>query len=376
MPLTRIRVVDLSRLLPGPYATQLLADLGADVIKVEESSRGGDPLRFFEPLAPDGNSVLFHALNRGKKSVALPLRTEAGVRELKLMLAEADVVVESFRPGVLEKMLGQSVDELLAEYPRLIVARLSGFGQASAIPGHDANFMASGGVLGMMKNPAILPIQVADLAGGAWPAALQICAALYSRDIPSVTGSGAPSSSRKIDVNLTHGAHATLCLPLARHAMSGAQVGAGVDELGGSAVAYSVYRGKDGEQLTVGAIEPHFWKRMCVALEVDPKSATRRDLEDAFATKSASDWERELLALDVPVTRVRSPEESAEHLEEDLATAATVQVQIGHRTLRLTRTPLSIGKACTAPGPLLGQHGGVEMDSRPPPAAAGKAPER
>ena len=146
-PLKGVRILDLSRLLPGPYATQLLRDLGASVTKVEDASAGGDPLRHYEPRASDGTSAMFHAINRGKGSVSLPFRDPATRDALRRMVGESDVVVESFRPGTLEAMLGvASSAELLETHRRLVLVRLSGYGPHRSEPGHDLNFMAAAGV--------------------------------------------------------------------------------------------------------------------------------------------------------------------------------------------------------------------------------------
>ena len=181
-PLAGIRVLDLTRLLPGPFCTQLLADLGADVIKIEDPA-GGDYLRHTPPLADDGTSILFHALNRGKRSVTLNLKAESDRTQFLALCQDADVVVESFRPGVMAR-LGLGLEALHAVNPRLIVCAISGYGQSGPLrhrAGHDINYVARAGAFALMKRPTLLPVQVADLAGGAWPAAMQICAALVGR---------------------------------------------------------------------------------------------------------------------------------------------------------------------------------------------------
>jgi crotonobetainyl-CoA:carnitine CoA-transferase CaiB-like acyl-CoA transferase len=160
-PLRGIKVLDFSRLLPGPYATQLLRGLGASVTKVENSDIGGDPLRHYSPKASDGISAMFHAINRGKGSVSLGFRAPGTAAALARMASEADVLVESFRPGVLEKLFGVQDDlELLARHPRLVLVRINGYGKLHDFPGHDLNFAASAGVLGMMETPRALPVHV------------------------------------------------------------------------------------------------------------------------------------------------------------------------------------------------------------------------
>jgi hypothetical protein len=210
-PLAGVRILDLSRLLPGPYCTQLLADLGATVTKFENLDTLGDPLRHYPPLASDGNSAMFHALNRGKRSVALPFRDPSTPAKVEALLRETDVLVESFKPGTLESLLGrQDIADLLRDFPNLVVCRLSGYGQQCSddVGGHDLNFVAAAGVLGMAKKKGSdrgkpLPVQWADLAGGAWPAALQIVAALYKRDNNSDRAMGGSATTTTISSSIS-----------------------------------------------------------------------------------------------------------------------------------------------------------------------------
>ena len=293
MPLRGIRILDLSRLLPGPYATQLLRDLGATVTKIENLETGGDPLRHYAPRCADGNSAMFHALNRGKHSVALPFRSDTSAGKIRSLLSDADVLVESFRPGTFEKLLGiSSAEELLRAFPRLVLVRLSGYGSGDGggdsggssrgMAGHDLNFAATAGLLDMAAvRGAPLPVQFADLAGGAWPAALQIVAALYRRDAAPPAACAADSAQegggsaaaraegdgrsddqwreRLVDVKMVAGAHSGLALPLARRAQSGERVGGGRDFLTGNYAAYAVYHTLCGGHLAIAALEPHFW---------------------------------------------------------------------------------------------------------------------
>eukprot|EP00736_Rhodelphis_marinus_P011953 Rmarinus@m.16487 len=182
--LSGVRVVDLSRLLPGPYATQMLADLGAEVIKVEDPE-GGELTRYLPPLAPDGTSLVFHSLNRGKKSVTLDLKNKDDIAQLYQLLETADVLMESFRPGVMERLIGD-VSQLREKFPSLVICRISGFGQTGPdrlTPGHDVNYCARAGVLSICTpHPAPLPVQAADICGGAYPAVMQVLAALYQRE--------------------------------------------------------------------------------------------------------------------------------------------------------------------------------------------------
>ncbi len=285
-----VRVLDLSRLLPGPFCTQLLCDLGATVVKVEDA-HGGDYLRYTPPLASDGQSVLFHALNRGKQSVALDLKDDVDKAHFLTLVDGADVVVESFRPGVLDK-LGLSFDALRARNPRLVCCSISGYGHADSPrrlrAGHDVNYVAASGALSLMKRPSLLPVQVADLAGGAWPAAMQICAALVGR---ARTGTGCV-----IDVDMMKGVMGLLVMPLTRIA-AGEDVDSGADLLVGKVPCYGVYATADGF-LSVGALEPKFWMSLCNAASrpdlidraFDDDSATHAELAALFASKTTAEW--------------------------------------------------------------------------------------
>ncbi|HSN13927.1 MAG TPA: CaiB/BaiF CoA-transferase family protein, partial [Anaeromyxobacteraceae bacterium] len=181
LPLQGLLVVDLSRLLPGPFATMVLAGLGADVVKVEPP-QGGDWLRGLPPLAGDASGP-FHALNRGKRSLALDIGRPEGARALLGLARRADAVVESFRPGVLDA-LGAGYEALRRENPRIVLCSITGYGQDGPYArraGHDIDYCAVAGALaenGPPERPLPFGVQVADVAGGAWPAVAGILAAL------------------------------------------------------------------------------------------------------------------------------------------------------------------------------------------------------
>ncbi len=344
-PLDGVRVLDLSRLLPGPFCTQLLTDLGAEVIKVEDP-QGGDYLRWTPPLLDDGTSVLFHALNRGKKSVTLDLKSEDGAAKFRKLLSSADVVVESFRPGVMEK-LGFSPASMLGEFPRLVVCSISGYGQAGPLrlrAGHDINYVARSGAYALMAAPVVLPVQVADLAAGAWPAAMQICAALVGR---ARTGVGAV-----VDVSMKDGVTGLLSMVLAR-TLVGEDVGGGRDLLVGAVPCYGIYPTSDGF-LSVGALEPKFWAAFCAALG-QPELATRNFdadirslLVELIAQKTTAAWTTIFSAVDACVEPVLSPAEA-------LAEARRVDVDIGGRIFAFVGLGVD-APGCTVRAPTLGQH--------------------
>jgi crotonobetainyl-CoA:carnitine CoA-transferase CaiB-like acyl-CoA transferase len=345
LPLAGIRVLDLSRLLPGPFCTQLLCDLGAEVIKVEDPE-GGDYLRWTPPLLDDGTSVLFHALNRGKKSVTLDLKSAAGATALRKLLAAADVVVESFRPGVMEK-LGFSPHQLQSEFPRLVVCSISGYGQTGPLrlrAGHDVNYVARAGATALMKAPTLLPVQVADLAGGAWPAAMQICAALVGR---GKSGRGAV-----IDVSMKDGVVGLLSMMLAR-TLVGDEIAGGKDLLVGAVPCYGVYATSDGF-LSVGALEPKFWASFCAALQQpDLRDASfdessRSLIAAVLGAQTTAHWASVFKDFDACVEPVLSPAEA-------LAEARTIDVDIGGRVFAFANPGVDApGVALRAPR--LGEH--------------------
>ena len=273
MPLTGVRVLDLSRLLPGPFATMMLAGLGADVVKVEDLD-GGDYMRWMPPLDGDGTASMFTAINRGKRSLRLDLKSTRG-RELFLELAAlSHVVLESFRPGVMDRLgLGSAV--LHARNPRLVTCSISGFGQDGPDrlrAGHDLNYLARAGVLSISGPgdgaPPIPGVQVADIGGGAQSAVIAILAALRRAE---QTGTGSHCDVSMLDGMLTW------MSPHIAAARAGADARASAMLLNGAHPCYHVYRCADG-WITVAALEPKFWARLCELLDVE-------DLRDsAFAT--------------------------------------------------------------------------------------------
>jgi alpha-methylacyl-CoA racemase len=261
-----ITVVDLSRLLPGPFCTQLLADLGARIVKVE-APEGGDYARWYPPLideGPAGYGAFFAGLNQGKESVAVDLKTPEGVELVRRLVQRADVLVEGFRPGVLDR-LGLGRDVLRDANPQLVCVRISGFGQDGPLAtraGHDLGYLARSGLLSLQGPaggpPAVLATQVADLAGGALYAAFALSAALFRR---ARTHQGAD-----IDVSMCEGVLSLLRPAFAELSLGAPQPGAGQQMLTGGVPCYRCYATSDGRALAVAALEPHFWARACAVL--------------------------------------------------------------------------------------------------------------
>ena len=319
MPLTGIRVLDLTRLLPGAFCTMLLADMGADVIKVEDPS-GGDYMRWTPPLV-DGQSTLFNALNRNKRSLTLNLKSEAG-RDLLLRLVEhAAVLVEGNRPGVMER-LGLGWDVLHARNPKLVMCSITGYGQDGPFAsraGHDINYMATSGALGLNgerdRPPVPLSVQVADIGGGGLQPAVAILGALV--------GVERGGDGRWIDASMMDGAVSWLALAFA--ALGGGEtVARGDQRLAGRYACYRVYTCKDGRFYSVGALEPKFWANLCDAIErrdlIDLQFAEGQEgvraheaMELVFSSKTRREWEERLGGLDVCCEPVLELDEVASH---------------------------------------------------------------
>jgi len=319
MPLSGIRVLDLTRLLPGPFCTMLLADMGADVIKIEDPDQG-DYMRWSPPLL-DGQSVLFNAINRNKRSVSLNLKSEAG-RDLLLRLIEgADVLVEGNRPGVM-KRLGLGWDVVHSRNARLVMCSITGYGQDGPFAGragHDLNYMATAGGLGLNGEkggpPVPLSVQVADIGGGGMQPAVAILGALV--------GVQRGAEGRWLDVSMTDGAVSWLALVLAARG-AGENVGRGDQRLSGRHACYRVYACKGGGFYSVGALEPKFWAALCIAVERPDLVAVQfaegtegenvhREMEAVFASRTRSEWELALAGLEVCCEPVLELDEVASH---------------------------------------------------------------
>lgn len=309
LPLEGTIVLDLTRHLPGPYATDLLRRLGAEVLKIEPPE--GDPTRWLPPL--DGDyGALFNLLNAGKRSVIVDLKTDEGKAFLHALARVADVAVESYKPGIAGNF-GVDAETLQRINPRLVFCSISGYGSRSSRSGHDANFVALAGLLDLQRDRAGRPVlpaaQIGDL-GGALFAALSILAALIERR----TGAG----GRVIDISMADAARA---LMPAAEALVGAAAGDRAHFfLTGALPSYSVYRTSDDQFLMVAALESHFWRAFCVAigrpelidLQADPeaRAGVFATIRDAIASRSRAEWEAVFAQIDACVEPVLSIEEA------------------------------------------------------------------
>jgi crotonobetainyl-CoA:carnitine CoA-transferase CaiB-like acyl-CoA transferase len=370
MPLEGIRVLDLSRLAPGPFCTMLLGDLGADVIIVEappEALHGA--LSPDQAIDPDSleRARAFNALGRNKRSIVLNLRHQAA-RDVFYHLAEtADVVLEGFRPGVV-KRLGVDYETLRAVNPRLVYCSLSGFGQDgpySSAVGHDINYIALTGMLdmtGWAGEPPGIPLNViADYAAGGLHAAYAILAALLARDR---TGRG-----QYLDIAMSDGVLYLLAVALSQYFAGGETNRRGEGMLNGGVPYYNVYQAKDGGWLSVGCLEPHFFANLCHVLDCDDlipfqhDSSRRVELFDRFRerflTRTRDEWTELFKGVDACVAPVQSLAEAVADAHnryrgmvvevEHPALGKILQVGVG---TKLSDTPGQVRQ--TAPSP--GQH--------------------
>ncbi|TMC80152.1 MAG: CoA transferase [Chloroflexi bacterium] len=332
MDLTGIRVLDLTRLLPGAYCTMLLAGMGADVVKVEEPGTG-DYMRWTPPLV-DGQSALFNAINRNKRSVTINLKAAPGRDVLLSLVDTADVLVEGNRPGVMDRLL-LGWDVLHARNPRLVMCSITGYGQDGPYAGragHDLNYMAIAGALGLNGErdgpPVPLSVQVADIGGGGLQPAVAILGALV--------GVQRGGQGRWIAASMTDGAVSWLKLAFAAR-RAGERVARGDQRLSGRYPCYRVYACKGGGFYSVAALEPKFWNALCQALEM-PDLIERQysedvdaqaTLEEIFATRTRDQWQQKLSALDACCEPVLAMDEVASH-PQIAARQVLEQGEVGH----------------------------------------------
>ena len=318
--LSGYRVVDLSQYAPGPYGGQILADLGAAVVKVEPP--GGEPLRAMGPLDSDGVSAWYKTMNRGKSVVEIDLKSEHGKRAFEGLLARADALLESFRPGVLDR-LGFSRARLDALNPKLIHCSLSGWGQTGPYRlkgGHDTNYMSLMGGLaisGDRSAPAMAHPPTADYASG-MHAALSIAAALLGRDGPRGDGAG-----RFLDVSIAEAVLPWQMLAFTSERREGFAMGRGAALLNGGAAFYHLYETSDARFVSLGAIEPKFWADFCTAVDKPdwiarqaeplPQDDLIAEVAALFAARSLREWVETLDAVDCCFEAIHDIAESLAH---------------------------------------------------------------
>lgn len=371
-PLSGIRILDLSRLLPGAYASQMLADFGADVIKIEEPG-SGDYGRFMPPRGAGGMSLYFLAINRNKRSMTLNLKSPEGREIFLRMIKQSDVLLESFRPGVMER-LGLGYEQLKEVNQGLIYCAISGYGQDGPYrlrAGHDLNYAGYAGLLhynrGLNGDPAMPPTQLGDLAGGSFMAVMGILTALVGR---MQTGEG-----RVIDVSMTEGVMSLLPLTATAYLNTGVGPQPGLSALDGGLPCYNIYETQDGKHVTLAALEYKFWHTFCTRighLELlpfhTPVGPGEREqaidmLRAIFKTRTRDEWIAELADIDACVGPVYSIEEALND-EHALARGVSVNARpVGEtdeplRTLPTFPRISGIESEQRYPPPVLGEHTG------------------
>ena len=393
MALEGIKVLDLSRLAPGPFCSMLLGDLGADVLLVEAPPEqlpgrgaaigGGAPPpasappvfgaagRATAPPVLGAGGLLprqaYNALGRNKRSIVLNLRSDEGREVFYKLAKDADVVLEGFRPGVVAR-LGVDYDSVSKINPRIVYCSLSGYGQTgpySQLVGHDINYISVGGALGLVgwpDTPPAIPMNLlADFAGGGLHAAFAILAAIIARE---KTGRG-----QYVDIAMSDGVLYLLASAISGYLGSGNVPTRGATMLNGTAAHYNVYECADGKWLSIGSLEPHFWANLCKTLgreDLLPHQNNREKRDEiaaffrqTFKTKTRDEWFGIMQQIDICVAPVYTLDEA---LSDPQNLAREMVVEVNHPQLgkvrqvgigpKLSDTPGSVRS--TAPGP--GEH--------------------
>lgn len=296
-PLNNLKMLDLSRLLPGPYCSLLLADLGMEVLKVEDPEQG-DYMRLMGPIRKK-EGAYFLTLNRNKKSMILNLKAKEGKEVFYKLIETYDIVLEGFRPGVMER-LGIGYQELRKRNPRVILCSLSGYGQDGPYrdrSGHDINYIGLGGILELTgtkeTGPLIPGVQIADIGAGAMMAAISILAAVVHRN---KTGEG-----QHLDIAMHDGVVSWLSIHAGKYLTDQILPQRGEMHLSGRYACYQVYPTKDGRYMSLGALEPKFWKNFCDAvgkkdlipkqfIEGDERVRIIQEIKDLFRTRTQKEW--------------------------------------------------------------------------------------
>ncbi|MCA9596885.1 MAG: CoA transferase [Myxococcales bacterium] len=357
--LDHVRILDLTRLLPGPFATLVLADLGAQVDKIEDLG-AGDYLRHTPPMVGDLGTA-FHVLNRGKRSAALDLKSPAGVSALKRLVRHYDVVFEQFRPGVLER-LGVGHQTLLGENERLVICALTGYGQDGPLrdrAGHDINYMARAGLLGLQgpaeAKPQLPSFQLADVSGGLW-SVIAIQAALFERER---TGKG-----RVIDIAMLDSVIPFATVTLSR-LLGGELPSRGQELLTGGIAPYDTYATQDGEAISLGALEPKFLMKFCASAGIQAdmsallpgphQAALKARFTEVFASRTRAEWEAFNAEHDVCLEPVLRPDEL--RADPQLSQRGVFfDAPVGDASVGLYRTPITDKAHVPSPAPRHGEH--------------------
>ncbi len=343
-PLSGVRVLDFSTLLPGPMATLLLADAGAEIIKIERPN--GEEMRAYQPKIGN-DSVNFGLLNAGKRSLAIDLKAPGSIKKLKPLIESADVVIEQFRPGVMDR-LGLGYEALKAINPRIIYCAITGYGQTgpkAQIAAHDLNYVAESGLLAIAADasgaPVVPPALIADIAGGAYPAVMNVLLALRQRD---QTGEGC-----KIDVSMSDNMFTFLYWAMGEGFSSGKWPKPGGGLIAGGSARYQIYRTADNKFVAAAPLEQKFWENFCELIGLEKSlhddridsSATKRGIAAIIAKDTAAVWAARFAGKDICCCIVKSVEEATQdtHFVGRGLFARTLKV--GGRTVPAIHTPVA-----------------------------------
>jgi alpha-methylacyl-CoA racemase len=379
LPLEGIRVLDLSRLLPGGFCSLLLADFGAEVLKVEDTG-AGDYIRwappYYEGADDSAKSAMFLSLNRNKRSIRIDLKSEAGREVLLRLVREHDVVLESFRPGVLDR-LGVGYKRMREKNPGLVYCAISGYGQTGPkrdASGHDMNYLGLIGLLGLTGegeevggHPTQAAGQIADLGGGALMAAFGILAALRERD--GSAGKPGSGEGQMVDISMADGALSWLAMVAGQYFADGVVPKRGEQLLAGAVICYRPYECSDG-WVSLGALEPKFWQAWCRGVGREdliekqferPGSDAHGQVAEVFKGRTRAQWTQFATEHDCCLEPVLDLDEALDSElvgeREMVVTLDQPGVDAGVRQLgipvKLGRTP---GEHNRLPGPGLGEH--------------------
>ncbi len=362
-PLAGVRVLDFSTRLPGPLASLILADAGADVIKIERSD-GGDEARAQEPRF-GGDSAVFALLNRGKRSVAIDLKAPGAVGRLVPLIASADVLIEQFRPGVMDR-LGLGYESVRELNPRLIYCAISGYGSVGPLSdaaGHDLNYLAESGLLALTADaggaPTLPPGLAADVAGGSYPAVMNIVLALRLRDR---TGAGC-----KLDIAMGDNLFALMPWALAQGWATGQWPRPGDERLTGGSPRYQVYRASDDRYLACSPLEDRFWTGFCDAIGLSgeyregrkDRDDIRREIARIIAGQPSEHWMSLFSRLKLPCSIVRTLQEATD--SPHFRSRGVFDARVERDGTGMCALPLPLGDPVratrgTAAWPRLGEH--------------------
>lgn len=324
-PLTGLKVADFSTLLPGPFASLLLVEAGADVVKIERPGQGDD-MRSYDPRFGEEGAI-FSLLNRGKRSISLDLKDPADNQTARRLALEADIVIEQFRPGVMAR-LGLSYEDIVQENPRVIYCSITGYGQTGPQAhraAHDLNYVAESGMLSLVTGidgaPILPPVPIADIGGGAYPAFMNILLALYAR---TTTGRG-----QYLDISMTDNV-----MPFQYWGLASGFVGQwptpNAALVTGGSPRYNIYQTKDKRFLAAAPLEDKFWGNFCDALNIS-EEADRTVVAAAVLNLDSADLMHRLEGKDVCCSLVATLEEAtlSEHVRAKSMFARSVTGKAG-----------------------------------------------